>query len=142
MGVAFGVEGFLMMSHEKHIPLDKTVHQLLGYTMCMCAASVALELRWPTSLLPALARGYTTLLQGAWLMFIGYVLFGGKSEGPYCCSMSQCINELWPDSFLLKLFMSKRRGSCLEIGLYGFEYARAGVLCLDCCCATGPGCCM
>ena len=33
LSMAFGLEGFLMLLHKKHEPVDLIAHELLGYTM-------------------------------------------------------------------------------------------------------------
>jgi Family of unknown function (DUF716) len=51
------------------------------------AASIAAELWRPRSVLPPLGRGFFTLLQGAWLVQIARIMWGGEMsvESLTCC---------------------------------------------------------
>ena len=67
LGLAFFLEGFLMLMHKKHEAFDAGVHWLLGTTMWAAAAFVWLQLRYPRSLWLGLGRAASCLMQGIWL---------------------------------------------------------------------------
>lgn len=69
LAMAFFIEGFLMLMHQKHEALDAVIHWLLGCTMWAAAAFVALELHWAnTSFLASVGRAFSCIMQGIWLM--------------------------------------------------------------------------
>ena len=57
------------------------------------AASIAAELWRPRSVLPPLGRGFFTLLQGAWLVQVARIMWGGEILRcrwmPMCCLLFQ-----------------------------------------------------
>ena len=67
LGMAFFVEGFLMIMHKKHEPFDALVHFLLGTLQWACAAFIFLQLWAPHSLWLSLGRAVFSLMQGMWL---------------------------------------------------------------------------
>ena len=68
--MAFGIEGFLMTMHKKHLAMDAVTHALLGYTMLAGALGVILELRAPHNFLVSVFRAFAVMLQGVWLMAV------------------------------------------------------------------------
>ena len=68
---------FLMGTHKKLEPLDATVHWLLCVSMLLCVALLALELALPHRPLLGVARAAATILQGAWLVQVARIQFGG-----------------------------------------------------------------
>ena len=70
LALAFGVEGFLMLIHKKHLVLDAMLHGLLGATMMVGAGSIILELRHPHNFLLSALRSFTLCMQGIWMITV------------------------------------------------------------------------
>ena len=77
LGLAFSIEGAVMVMHTKHHPLDAVVHWLLGMTMLTTAAFVFLEIKAPQTLLVSVGRSGSLMLTGAWLCVMGKMLYTG-----------------------------------------------------------------
>lgn len=94
VGLAFGLEGFLMVLHKKHVPLDMITHELLGYTMLACALGVLLELKAPGNFLVSVFRGFAVQMQGVWLISVR------SPPARLCCracaSLSGCSQRMPP----------------------------------------------
>ena len=105
LGLAFCIEGSLMLAHQKHQPLDATAHRLLGMTMLATAAFVFLEIRFQHSLLVSAGRAGTVMLQGVWLCTMAQMLFAGKH-----CPADPGAQKMFGMLFLLIMsFMSVQR---------------------------------
>jgi len=75
LGSAFGVEGLLFYYHlHGRTPLDLHIHVLLLYPVAGCVLGCILEVIWRESLLTALLRPFTVLLQGSWIIQAGFIL--------------------------------------------------------------------
>lgn len=70
LSLAFGIEGFLMVLHKKHTPLDMITHELLGYTMLAGSFGVLLELRARGEFLISVFRSFAVMVQGVWLIAV------------------------------------------------------------------------
>ena len=88
LGLAFSIEGAVMVLHTKHHPLDAMVHWLLGMSMLGTAAFVFLEIKASHSLLISVARSGSLMLTGAWLCVIGKMLYTGM---PYILASQYCL---------------------------------------------------
>ncbi|DBA71083.1 TPA: hypothetical protein ACH3X2_011504 [Trebouxia sp. C0005] len=75
LGLAFSIEGAVMVMHTKQHPLDAVVHWLLGMTMLTTAAFVFLEIKAPHNLLVSVGRSGSLMLTGAWLCVMGKMLY-------------------------------------------------------------------
>lgn len=105
LGLAFSIEGAVMVMHTKHHPLDAVVHWLLGMTMLTTAAFVFLEIKAPHSLLVSVARSGSLMLTGAWLCVMGKMLYTGvcwslllsagcpDASVAFCCVHSVCVAD-------------------------------------------------
>ena len=80
LGLAFFIEGALLLLHKKHHPLDAVLHWLLGMTMLSSAAFVFLEIKAPHNLLLSSAKASSVMLTGAWLCVMGKMLFTGSNQ--------------------------------------------------------------
>ena len=98
--MAFGIEGFLMTMHKKHLAMDAVTHALLGYTMLAGALGVILELRAPHNFLVSVFRAFAVMLQGVWLMAVRLpsclacvsIITGNLTV---CSSQSSCISSVY-----------------------------------------------
>lgn len=70
LALSFGVEGFLMLIHKKHLALDAMVHMILGGTMMTGAAAIVLELGRPTSFHLSALRAFCLVMQGVWMIAV------------------------------------------------------------------------
>ncbi|XP_071523429.1 transmembrane protein 45B-like [Panulirus ornatus] len=74
--LAFIVEGILFLHHlHGRTEMDIQLHMLLVYVVGACVISIALEMSYKSSVLPALARAYFVLLQGMWFLQVGFILY-------------------------------------------------------------------
>ncbi|KAK7078816.1 Transmembrane protein 45B [Halocaridina rubra] len=83
--LGFAMEGVLFYYHlHGRSILDVQVHMLLLFVVVGCLASVAVEMANKHSVLAGLTRGYCVILQGTWLIQIGFILYsplGTKWKG-------------------------------------------------------------
>jgi len=74
--IAFLIEGFLFGNHlHGRTPLDVMIHTYLFYIIICGAVCVGLEGVYRTSVILALARAYTVLIQGTWFYQVGFMLY-------------------------------------------------------------------
>ena len=73
--MAFAVMGVLFLWHlEGHTPLETQAHTFQIYSIFACAVVSLAEMVFVHDVRPALGRAFTVLLQGTWLITLGYVL--------------------------------------------------------------------
>lgn len=77
LGLAFSIEGTVMLMHTKHHPLDAVTHWLLGMTTLSTAAFVLFEIKARCHLLLSTAKTGSLMLTGCWLCVMGKMLFTG-----------------------------------------------------------------
>ncbi len=70
LALSFGVEGFLMLIHKKHLALDAMVHLILGGTMLSGAIAIVLELGRPASFHLSTLRAFCLVMQGVWMIAV------------------------------------------------------------------------
>ena len=75
LGLAFVVEGLLLVFHLKGNAFEIQVHLLLVLVIAACAIIVFLEAAIPTSAMLSFARCFSVALQGTWFCQAGRVLF-------------------------------------------------------------------
>ncbi len=74
--LAFCVEAFLFAFHlHDRTPMDVQLHTFLIYAIYGCIIATLLEMYFRSNILAALCRAYFTLLQGTWLIQMGFVLY-------------------------------------------------------------------
>ena len=75
LGLAFVVEGLLLVFHLKGNAIEVQVHLLLVLLIAACAIVVFLEAAIPSSVMLSFARCFFVALQGTWFCQAGRVLF-------------------------------------------------------------------
>lgn len=78
LGLAFSIEGAIMLMHKKHHPLDAVTHWLLGMSMLSSAAFVFLEAKSRHNFPLSTAKAGSLMLTGCWLCVMGKMLFTGE----------------------------------------------------------------
>ena len=74
--LAFAVEAVLFKFHlHGRTEFDVRIHMLLLYVVYVNVVVVVLEMRYRHSIMVALARAYTVLLQGTWFWQAGFLLY-------------------------------------------------------------------
>ncbi len=74
--LAFCIEAFLLNFHlHDRTPMDAQLHTFLIYAVYACIVATLLELYFRSNILAALCRSNFTLLQGTWLIQMGFVLY-------------------------------------------------------------------
>ncbi|KAK3863396.1 hypothetical protein Pcinc_030829 [Petrolisthes cinctipes] len=75
-GLAFTMEGLVFIYHlHARTPMDVQVHMLLVYAVWGCVVAVIAEGVYRSSVVVALTRCYFVLLQGTWLIYVGFLLY-------------------------------------------------------------------
>lgn len=111
--MAFVNEAYLFSVHlVNRTTLDVMLHQALIVIILMCACSVMLEVKYPTSPLVAYGRCYCVLLQGIVFIQVGFILYNPFShKGPWVDSannrmLAACVISWHLFSTLVILFIT------------------------------------
>ncbi|XP_076305778.1 transmembrane protein 45B-like [Tachypleus tridentatus] len=98
LALTFGVETLQFLDAENKTHLEKEMQHLLIWTVLMCVFSTLAEMRFSLNLPLKFARSYFVLLQGFWLLQMGFFHNSIASNIP---GLSQFISNINKSGFVL-----------------------------------------
>ncbi|KAL6780227.1 hypothetical protein ACKKBF_B13955 [Auxenochlorella protothecoides x Auxenochlorella symbiontica] len=115
LGMAFLIEGMLLVFHLKGPKIEILVHLILVIQIFLTVVAVVFEALMPTSFAAALARPLSTVIQGVWWIQTAYIMYRAKPQwdpedmsSAMMAPVAWVTHVLWITAAMLSVFLLMR----------------------------------